>query len=98
MHVPLDGAGGDEQPGCYLLIGEALSDQLEHLSLSRSEREVLGQGLILPWDVPARLQWVGARVWRLELRKQTPHVAVKRVLACVTESPASRLKELREQG
>src|SRR5215203_3187811 len=96
MDVTLDGAGGYEQPGCDLLIGEAPGDQLEHLPLACGE--MLAQRLILPWVVPTSHQWIGARVWPLERREQPPHVAKQGVLECVTRAFAPRLEKLREQG
>ena len=37
MDVPFDGADLDEEPDCYLPVGEALGDQREHLPLARGE-------------------------------------------------------------
>src|SRR5215210_4383886 len=51
----------------------------------------------MPWVVPFGHPWLSVRVWRLELREQTPNVAKQRVLLNATWSPAPRLEELREQ-
>ena len=78
MNVSLDGAGCDEELCCYLLVGEAFGEQLQHLSLTRgkgSEQRRLGGR-------------VGALVWGLECPQQPSYVTKQSAVARLAGSLA----------